>query len=144
MPWTSSSPASRWRSTVRRIFGSAWPNSISWWNFSTLRCRLPVLVVAILLAAPGIHAGCLQVAVFLQADPDIVVGRGQAERCDALAVIGVTKQGAVRQLVAKALAASMPADARFAVAYIDKTEVRNRHLTHLTSLVHAFNHWRSG
>jgi hypothetical protein len=85
--------------------------------------RLPVLMIAILLAAPGIHAGCLQVTILLQADPDIVIGGRQAKRSDPLAMGRVVQQRAVRQLVAKTLAAAMPSNTGFPVPDIDKAKV---------------------
>src|ERR1700712_3968746 len=84
---------------------------------------LPVLMIAILLAAAGIDPGCLQMAVRLEADPNIFIGRRQAERGDPQAVTFVREKAAIRQFVTEALALAAAQDARFAVGHIDQAHI---------------------
>ena len=49
----------------------------------------PAWVIAVLLAAPGVAAGGLEMAVGVGADPDAGVGRGDGQGVDALDFVGV-------------------------------------------------------
>ncbi|OWK22878.1 hypothetical protein AJ87_37995 [Rhizobium yanglingense] len=57
---------------------------------------LPILVIAILLSAPCIKSGRLQMAVFLQTYPDVFVCGRQPECGDTVLLLRLADQRAVR------------------------------------------------
>jgi hypothetical protein len=89
--------------------------------------RLPeIRVVAVLLAALGIAAGRLDVAVAAGADPDIRVGRRDRQRADAGELRLVAHRGALRVEVAEAGAAAAARQARPAIIDVDEAGLRRR------------------
>ena len=79
---------------------------------------LPLRVVAVLLAAPGVAARGLQVALGIGADPDIHIGRWNGEFADARQCLGIAHGLAVLCHIGKALAAPHAAPAGHAVVHI--------------------------
>jgi hypothetical protein len=67
-------------------------------------------VIAVLLAAPGIAPGGLDVTARIWVDPDVGPGRGNDDGADALQLLGVTNNDTVRVDVAPALAGAAAGD----------------------------------
>lgn len=76
------------------------------------------MVIAVWLAAARIEPRGLQMAVVAQADPDLLIGRRQAERPNAIARLPVAQQLTIRQAVAEAPAVPLAANAGLRVVDI--------------------------
>src|SRR5690606_32272860 len=85
---------------------------------------LPTGVVAILLAAPGVTPGRLQVAALMRADPHPGPGRGDGQRADAREHLAVFHPAPVRQAIAESVASPHPADAGPGIAPIQQAGAR--------------------
>ena len=83
----------------------------------------PAVVVAVLLAAAGVLAGRLQVAVVAGGDPDVGPGRRHRQRGDAVEDRGIGDGAAVRPDVGEAAAGAAAADARLGVAAVGQRDV---------------------
>jgi hypothetical protein len=68
-------------------------------------------VIAVLLAAAGVASGCLDVTARIRVDPDLSPGGRNHEGADALELLGIANDGAVRGDVAPALAGTATSDA---------------------------------
>ena len=68
-------------------------------------------MIAVLLAAPGIASGCLDVTARIRVDPDVSPGGRNHQGADALQLPGLANDGAVRVDVAPALARPAAGDA---------------------------------
>ena len=86
----------------------------------------PARMVAVLLAAPVVAAGRLDVAFGVGADPDIGIGRRDRQRFDAGQRFLVLHGGAVGIAEAEALARPAPPDAGFLVRDIDQPGLLGR------------------
>lgn len=75
----------------------------------------PALMVAVLLAAPVVAAGRLDVALGVGADPDVGIGRRDRERLDAAQRLLVLDGRSVGIAEAETLAGLAPPDAGFLV-----------------------------
>ena len=82
--------------------------------------RPPARVIAVLLAAPGVAAGGLDVAERVSANPDLFVGRRNGQFLDPGDHRRIGDQPAVRVDIDEAAVQSSSADARFVVVHIAK------------------------
>lgn len=80
----------------------------------------PVGVVAVLLAAAGIDAGGLEVAIGQRADPHLRVGRRNGQHADAGELVRVAHPAALRVAVAEVLAVLQSPDARHVGVHVDQ------------------------
>ena len=107
-------------STRSRIRGSASPNSIMPVVLRRVAGLAPARVIAVLLAAAGIAARRLDVAVGARADPHVGPGGRDCEAADPLERGGVGDPGSVGRHVAEPLAPAPAADPRIIVVHVPK------------------------
>ena len=105
-------------STRRRSLGSALPNSSRPSIFRGVPLGAEVGVVAILLAAAGIDAGRLEMAVGIGAEPGVGIGRRQADRVQPVDLVAVGDALAVGVEIGPVAAHSLAGDAGLAVAAV--------------------------
>ena len=110
-------------STRRRNLGSAFPNSSSPSYFAAVPLLAEVVVVAVLLAPARIHAGRLQVAVGIRAEPCLLIGGRQADGIQPVDLLPVCDAVPLGVEIGPGPARPLSGDPRFGVAAVPQQGV---------------------